>query len=100
MTINLASYVLGLKTLTIPLSAFSVQWSPHSGSQKSQKLFQMTTNITMSSNKEDIVTSACEVIDIQTGEILTHVNEIQELKEERAFLISLAGVLFISLVLF
>ena len=54
----------------------------------------------MSSNKEDIVTSACEVIDIQTGEILTHVSEIQELKEEKAFLISLAGVLFISLVLF
>ena len=65
-----------------------------------RNFFQMITNVTASSNKDDIVTSACEVIDIQTGEILTHVSEIQELKEERAFLISLAGVLFISLVLF
>jgi len=53
----------------------------------------MYSNISMSSNKETIVTSALEIIDTQE-------RELQTLRERQVVLISLAGILFVIHLLF
>ena len=60
---------------------------------KPQKSIHMYSNISMSSNKETIVTSALEIIDSQEA-------ELQTLRERQLVLISLAGFLFIIHLLF
>ena len=60
---------------------------------KPQKSIHMYSNITMSSNKETIVTSALEIIDTQE-------RELQTLRERQLVLISLAGILFVIHLLF
>ena len=60
---------------------------------KPQKSIHMYSNITMSSNKEPIVTSALEIIDTQE-------KELQPLRERQLVLISLAGILFVIHLLF
>ena len=61
--------------------------------RKPQKSIHMHSNISMSSNKETIVTSALEIIDTQEA-------ELQTLRERQFVLISLAGFLFIIHLLF
>lgn len=61
--------------------------------RKPQKSIHMYSNITMSSNKETIVTSALEIIDTQE-------RELQTLRERQVVLISLAGILFVIHLLF
>ena len=60
---------------------------------KPQKSIHMYSNISMSSNKETIVTSALEIIDTQE-------RELQTLRERQLVLISLAGILFVIHLLF
>ena len=60
----------------------------------------MYSNISMSSNKETIVTSALEIIDSQEGQIKAQTGAIQELREEKQVLLSLAGILFVIQLLF
>jgi len=63
-------------------------------SQKSQKLFiKVKHNISMSSTKEEIVTSALVVIDSQQ-------EELQTLRERQIVLISLACIFFTLHMLF
>jgi len=53
----------------------------------------MITNVTASSNKDDISTAALEYVEYQEG-------VVQTLRERQVVLISLAGILFIIHLLF
>ena len=63
-------------------------------SKKTQKsFFKMKHNITMASNKAEIIDSALEIIDSQEGELST-------LRQRQVVLISLAGFFFLLYMVF